>query len=216
VEPLLAFGAALLALRLAGRLAARWRARRAPELAMWSASLTAYSVASAALAWGAAAGWNEVAFRVYYLFGGLLTAPLLGAGSLLLVGRRWVVPVVLVYAGLATGVALAEPLSAAVGGNSIPDAQEHLDYFPARILALVGNVAGTLAVIAVGVASFRRRPLAMSLIVAGVAVAAAGSALAGLGAAETAAFSALAVVLLYTGFTVSSGIRWRLLPRQAR
>ena len=43
--------------------------------------------ASAALAWGTAAGWNEAAFRVYYLFGGLLTAPLLGAGSLLLLGK---------------------------------------------------------------------------------------------------------------------------------
>ena len=32
---------------------------------------------TAALAWGSAAGWNEASFRVYYLFGGLLTAPLL-------------------------------------------------------------------------------------------------------------------------------------------
>jgi hypothetical protein len=96
VEALIAFGAALLALRLAGRLAARWRARRAPELALWSASLLAYAAATAALAWGAAAGWDDAAFRVYYLFGGLLTAPLLGAGSLALLGKRWVLPVVLV------------------------------------------------------------------------------------------------------------------------
>ena len=53
---------------------------------MWSASLFAYAVASAALAWGAAGGWTDSAFRIYYLFGGLLTAPLLGAGSLLLLG----------------------------------------------------------------------------------------------------------------------------------
>jgi hypothetical protein len=216
VEPLLAFGAALLALRLSGRLAGRWRARRAPELAMWSASLLAYAAASAALAWGAAAGWNDAAFRLYYLFGGLLTAPLLGAGSLLLLGKRWVVPVVLVYAGLATGVALAEPLSGAIGGTSIPEAQEHLDYFPVRTLALVGNIAGTAAVVGVAIVSIRRRPLGMSLILAGVAVAAAGSALAGLGAAQTAAFSAVGVLFLYTGFTVSSGNSRRLLPAQAR
>ena len=55
-----------------------------PELAAWSAALLAYAIASAALAWGAAAGWDTRAFRVYYLFGGLLTAPLLGLGSLLL------------------------------------------------------------------------------------------------------------------------------------
>jgi hypothetical protein len=216
VDALLAFGAALLALRLAGRLAGRWRARRAPELALWSASLLAYALASAALAWGVAAGWTEAAFRLYYLFGGLLTAPLLGAGSLLLVGRRWAIPVVLVYSGLAIGIALAEPLASPLQGTSIPEAQEHLDYFPVRILALAGNVAGTLAVVGVAAVTIRRRPLGTSLIVAGVAVAAAGSALAGLGAAQTAAFSALGVLLLYTGFTVSSGFRRPALPTQAR
>jgi hypothetical protein len=216
MEALLAFGAALLALRLSGRLAARWRARRAPELAMWSASLLAYAAASGALAWGSAAGWNEASFRLYYLFGGLLTAPLLGAGSLLLLGKRWVIPVVLLYVGLAIGVALSEPLTSGLAGTSIPEAQEHLDYFPARILALTGNVAGTIAVVAVAALSIRRRPLSMSLILAGVTVAAVGSALAGLGAAETAAFSALAVVLLYTGFTVTSRKSRAALPTQAR
>ena len=200
MEALLAFAAAVLALRLAGALAGRWRARRAPELLAWSASLAAYAAASAALAWGAAHGWDEPSFRVYYLCGGLLTAALLGAGSLLLVGRRWVIPVALVYSGLAVGVALAEPLAAPVTGTSIPEAQEHLDFFPARLLAVAGNSLGTLAVLSIAIATMRRRPLGNALIVAGVVVAAAGSAVAGLGAAETAAFSAAAIVLLYGGF----------------
>jgi hypothetical protein len=200
MDALLAFGAALLAFRLAGGLAGRWRARRAPELAAWAASLAAYAVASAALAWGAAYGWGEEAFRVYYLFGGLLTAPLLGLGSVLLVGVRIAVPVVLVYCGLAAGVALAEPLSEPVVGSSIPEAQEHLNFFPARLLAVIGNSAGTIAVLAVALATIRRRPLGNMLVIAGVVVAAAGSALAGLGEAETAAFVAAAAVLLYAGF----------------
>jgi hypothetical protein len=216
MEALLAFAAALLSLRLSGRLAGRWRARRAPELAMWAASLLAYAIASAALAWGAAGGWNEAAFRVYYLFGGLLTAPLLGAGSLLLQGRRWVIPVMLVYVGLAVGVVIAEPLAAPVSGDSIPEAQEHVDYFPGRVLALVGNISGTLAVLVVAILTIRRRPLAMSLILAGLTVAAVGSALAGLGAAQTAVFFAIAALLFYTGFTVSSGNRRAALPVQAR
>lgn len=205
VEVLLAFGAALLAFRLCSDLLGRWRARRAPQLAAWSASLAAYALASAALAWGAAAGWSEEAFRAYYLFGGLLTAPLLGLGSLLLVGVRASVPVVLVYCGLAAGVALAEPLQTPVEGSSIPDAQDHLDVFPARLLAVAGNAAGTLAVVAVALATIRRRPLGNALVVGGVAVAAAGSALAGLGEAETAAFVATAAVLLYAGFVVPGG-----------
>lgn len=216
MEALLAFAAALLALRLSGRLAGRWRARRAPELAMWAASLLAYAIASAALAWGSAGGWNEACFRIYYLFGGLLTAPLLGAGSLLLQGRRWVIPVMLVYVGLAVGIAIAEPLTAAVSGDSIPEAQEHLDYVPARVLALVGNIAGTAAVLVVAILTIRRRPLAMGLILGGLAVAAVGSALAGLGAAQTAVFFAIAALLFYTGFTASSGKSRPPLPAQAR
>ena len=200
MEALLAFAAALLAFRLAGGLFSRWRARRQPHLAAWAASLGAYALASGALAWGAAAGWDEAAFRLYYLFGGLLTAALLGAGSLLLAGRGWAAPVALVYTGLAVGVAVAEPLTRAVGGDSIPDAQEHLDLFPARILAIVGNAGGTIAAVAVALLTIRRRPVGNSLILAGIAVAAAGSALAGLGEAETAVFVAAAAALLYAGF----------------
>jgi hypothetical protein len=203
VEALLAFAAALLALRLAGGLVARWRVRRRPELAAWAASLAAYAVASAALAWGAAYGWSDAAFRAYYLFGGLLTAPLLGLGSLLLVGLRVALPVALLYCGLAAGVALAEPLSASVAGTEIPDASEYLDLFPARVLAIVGNSAGTLAVVAVALRTIRRRPIGNTLILSGVAVAAVGSALLGLGEAQTAASIAAAAALFYGGFILN-------------
>ena len=210
MESVLAFAAAVLTLRLAGRLAARWRARRRPELAAWSASLACYAIASGALAWGAAAGWSDRAFRVYYLFGGLLTAPLLGLGSLLLAGRKRFVPIALVYVGLAIGVAIAAPLSDPVAGSSIPEAQAHLDFFPARLVAVVGNSAGTLAAVAVALATIRQRPLGNALILAGVVLAAVGSALAGLGAAQTAAFSAAAALLLYAGFVTSAGARLAL------
>jgi hypothetical protein len=202
VDSLLAFAAALLALRLAGRLAERWRERRAPELLAWSASLAAFAVASAALAWGAAAGWSGPAFRVYYLCGGLLTAPLLGAGSLLRAGRRWAGPVALAYAGLAVGLVLAVPLHASFGAETIPHAQRHLDVLPVRLAAVLANSLGTVAVVAVAALTFRRRPLGNGLIVAGVLVAAAGSTLFGLGIAGTAASLALAAALLYGGFVV--------------
>jgi hypothetical protein len=206
VEALLAFAAALLTLRLAGDLARRWRRRRTPQLAAWSASLLAYAIASAALAWGAANGWDDATFRVYYLFGGLLTAPLLGVGSLLLVRRAWAAPAALLYTGLAVGVAVAAPLTAGVSGESIPEAQEHLELVPARALAIAANGVGTLVVIAVALLTLRRRPLGNALIVAGVAVAAVGSGLAGLGVAETSAFVAAAALLLYAGF-LRSGAR---------
>lgn len=218
MEPLLAFGAALVAFRLAASLGGRWRSRRAPELAAWSASLLAYAIASAALAWGSAAGWNEASFRLYYVCGGLLTAPLLGAGSLLLTGRRWAGPLALAYAGLAVGVGLAEPLASPVAGSSIPEAQAHLDLVPVRALAIAGNSLGTLAVVGVALLSFRRRPLGNALIVAGVAAAAAGSAVAGMGVAQTSLFVAAAAVLLYLGFLTGrkDSVRVGLEGQQAR
>ena len=203
MEAILAFGAALVALRLAGLLAARWRTRREPSGLAWSAGLAAYALGAAAIAWGAAAGWNEGVFRAYYLFGGLLTAALLGAGSLLRVGVRAATPVTLLYVGLALGVALAVPLEVPVSGTSIPEAQEHLAFFPARLLAIVGNVAGSAALVVVALTGLRRRPLGNALLLGGFLVAAAGSALAGLGAAETAAFVALGAGLLYAGTVVT-------------
>ena len=216
MEALLAFAAALVAFRFAGDLLRRYRVRRAPELAAWAGSLLAYALASGALAWGAAAGWDDAAFRVYYLFGGLLTAALLGVGSLLFARRRWAAPVGLLYTGLAIGLAVTVPLTSPVSGESIPEAQAHLDFIPARLVAILGNSLGTLAVVAVALITFRRRRVANTLILAGSAVAAAGSALAGLGAAETAAFIAIGAGLLYAGFRAASGESLLLRRRDQR
>ena len=239
MEALVAFGAALLTFRLAGLLAGRYRSTgrspqatetsgRAtaalppslpaprPELLAWAAGLGAYAVAAAAIAWGEAAGWDDRAFRVYYAGGALLTAPLLGAGSLLLAGRHRVAPVVLVYAGLAVGIALAVPVHGAFAAHGIPAAQDHLSFLPARLLAIVANIAGTLAVVVVALRSFRRRPLGNGLILAGIAAAATSSALAGLGAAAGSAIGiAIGAVLLYAGFVAPAHIRSAFRPKIA-
>jgi hypothetical protein len=190
MQTLLAFAAALVSLRLAGALRARHRLA-------WAGALLAYSAASAAMAWGAAHGWDARVFRIYYLAGGLLTAPLLGVGSLLLVGRRWATHVGLLWTGLAVGVALAMPVHGRFAGG-IPAAQDHLGVLP-RTVAIAGNSIGTLAVVAIAVATLRRRPLGNALILAGVGVAALGSGLSGLGVSAVSSFALVAAVLLYLG-----------------
>jgi hypothetical protein len=202
VDALLAFVAALVTLRLSGELVRRFRARRAPELAAWAAGLAAYSLAAGALAWGAAAGWSEAAFRLYYLGGALLTAALLGAGSLLLLGRRVVALLALAYVGLAIGIAVSVPLHAPLSGTDIPEAQDVLDFWPARVVAIAGNSLGTLAVVGVALATLRSRPLGNALLLAGIAVAALGSALAGLGVGAIAPVIVVAALLLYAGFVI--------------
>jgi len=200
VDALLAFAAALIALRLAGALAKRRRATGRPELGIWAVSLAAYAVAAAAIAWGEAAQWDGRAFRVYYAAGALLTAPLLGFGSLALAGVRRAGGLALAYGGFALGLALAVPVHGAFARHGIPPAQDHLRFLPARLLAVAANALGTAAVVVVALRSLRRRPLGNTLIVLGVAAAAAGSGLAGLGAGGAAVGIAAGAVLLYAGF----------------
>jgi len=193
VNALLSFAAALLSLRLAGLML------RAHRVA-WAGGLLAFAGAAGAMAWGAAHGWDEPAFRVYYLCGALLSAPLLGIGSLSLAGKRWSAPIGLVYTGLAVGIAAAMPVHGVFVSTAVPHAQDHVDALP-RIVAIAASALGTLAVVTVAALSARRRPLGNALIVAAVAAAAAGSALTQTAVAAAAACFAAAAALLYAGAT---------------
>lgn len=212
MDALLAFAAALVTLRLSSDLLRRYRRRRAPELLAWSGALAAYALAAGALAWGAAAGWSEAAFRVYYLGGGLLTAALLGTGSLLLAGRRWAAPLGLLYTGFALGIALVVPLEGTISGTELPEAQDVLALWPARVVAIAANSLGTLTVVGIALLTIRRRPLGNGLLLAGVAIAAVGSGLAGLGVGALAPVIVLAALLLYAGMLAPTGAGARPRP----
>ena len=85
--------------------------------------------------------------------------------------------------------------------TEIPDASEHLELVPARIVALVGNIVGHARRGRRRLAGLRRRPLGNALIIGGVVGAPPSEApLRGLGAGGGAAFTALAAALLYGGF----------------
>jgi hypothetical protein len=193
VNALLSFGAALVSLRLAGLLV---RGRRYA----WAAGLASFAAAAAAMAWGSAHGWDAYAFRVYYLAGALLSAPLLGIGSLQLMRRRWSTPVGLLWAGVAVGLTLGLHVHGSFAGTDVPRAQDHLDALP-RVLAIVGSSLGTAAVVLVAGLTLRRRPLGNVLLLAAVGAAAAASALTQTAVAATAACFALAAALLYASAT---------------
>jgi hypothetical protein len=195
MDVLLSFGAALVSLRLAGLLA---RGRRYA----WAAGLVSFAAACAAMAWGAAHGWDAPAFRVYYLAGALLSAPLLGLGSLSLAGKRWAGPLGLLYTGLAIGIAAAMPVHGTFAGTSVPRAQDHVDTLP-RVVAIAGSSLGAIAVVVIAALTLRRRPLGNVLVVAAVAAAAGASALTQTAVAAAAACFALAAALLYASVTAS-------------
>jgi hypothetical protein len=190
---LLSFGAALLSLRLAGLLL---RGRRHA----WAAGLVTFAAAAATMAWGTAHGWDSRVFRVYYLAGALLSAPLLGVGSLQLAGKKWASTVALLWVGLAVGIAITMHVHGAFAGTDVPRAQAHVDVVP-RVAAIAGSSLGTLAVLAVAAATLRRRPVGNALLVGAVGAAAAASALTQTAVAAAAACFALAAGLLYAGAT---------------
>ena len=164
------------------------------------------------MAWGSAHGWDAPTFRVYYLAGALLSAPLLGIGSLQLNGRRWAGPLGLIYVGLAVGVAAAMPVHGVFSSTDVPHAQDHVDVFP-RILAIAGSSLGTLAVVLVAAATLKRRPLGNALLVAAVAAAAGASALTQTAVAAAAAGFALAAGLLYASAPALGVGRLHRVPR---
>lgn len=191
MDVLLSFAAALISLRLAGRLL------RAGRIA-WAGGLLSFAAAAGAMAWGSAHGWDDASFRVYYLAGALLSAPLLGIGSLQLWRRPWAAPLGLLYTGLAVGVAATMDVHGAFDGTTVPRAQDHVDALP-RVVAIVGSSLGALAVIVVALATLRRRPRANALVVGAVAAAAAASALTQTAVSAASACFALAAVLLAAG-----------------
>ena len=194
MDALLSFAATLVSLRIAGPLL---RSRRYA----WAGGVLSFGVATGALAWGSAHGWDEASFRVYYLAGALLSAPLLGIGSLSLAGRRWAAPLGLLYAGFAAGISIAMPVRGDFAGTAVPRAQEHVDTLE-RVVAIAASSLGTIAVIAVALATLRRRPLGNALVVGAVAAAAAASVLTQTAVAAAAALFAVAAALLYAAVRV--------------
>ena len=193
MDVLLSFAAALVSLRLAGLLLKSGRFA-------WAAGLLTFAAAAASMAWGSAHGWDGTVFRLYYLAGALLSAPLLGIGSLQLSGRRWAGPLGLLYSGLAIGIAAAMPVHGAFSSAQVPHAQDHVDVLP-RVVAIAGSSLGALAVVLVAAATLRRRPLGNALLVAAVAAAGIASALTQTAVAAAAACFAVAAALLYAGAT---------------
>ena len=147
---------------------------------------------------------TRASFRVYYLAGGLLTAPLLGAGSLLLTGRRWAAPVALVYTGLAVGVVLAMPVHGSFAAGGVPTAGKHLGWLP-QAVAIGGNSLGTLALVGVALLTIRRRPLGNVAAARGDrGRRRSGRASPARASSRSRSSTAVAAVLLYLGVVVGS------------
>ena len=96
---------ATLALVMSIALIDQWRLRRQPFQLVWALGMAFYGIAGGCEAIAAAAGWNEVLYRTWYLTGAVLTAGWLGLGTIVLLARTrfgYAVAVSIFLAGLFT------------------------------------------------------------------------------------------------------------------
>ncbi len=208
-------------------MAAQYITRGRPHQLAWAVALASGLAGTLAFLGTTISGGNPWLFRAYYLGGAVLTAPLLGVGSTLLLSRRgWFAAMLAValLAGVAGAVGLAAmPLSGAqLAGMGIEPGTTVVRSAAVIVPVIVGNSLGTVAVVGVALwslwASVRgHRPWGVTagnalIVVATLVIAAAGS-LARLGAgAGFWGATAVGFCVLYAGVAVMA---LRAAPRAA-
>lgn len=150
LQTALATAAALVALAFTMATFERWLDRRRRHELAWSVALAQFSLASFALAAGAALGWDGATFRAFYLLGAITNVPFLALGTVYLLagpraGSRAGLGVV-VFAAFAAGVVVAAPFRAPVPVERLPQGSEVFGPLP-RALAALASSGGALVVI---------------------------------------------------------------------
>jgi hypothetical protein len=203
-------------------LAARFIARRRATEAYWAGALWMFAAGSFAMFLGVVAGWDPMEFRVYWLFGAVLTVPFLFAGelellfrnpglkrlfALALVGLSVLAGIVVWRASIHAGeLATSLPLGKEVfGDGTLAYRLAQLYGIPAYFLLLFGLAWSVRAMS--GKPQLRARAVGITWIAVGATLVAIGS---GIGAARAIVplFSvslAAGVAVMYWGFLVATG-----------
>lgn len=199
----------------------QWRQRHRPHQLAWTFSLGAGLVGALAYVATVLAGDSAWLFRLYYMGGAVLIAPLLGVGSAyLLPNRLWarlllgltVVGALLSAVGLATHPLDGQALAALGGGPGTGAVTAPLAIVPLIVLNSLGTVAVVgVALRSLALAAFRQRPWNLvwgnALIAGGTLIVAAAGSLArlGQGAGFWGTMSA-GWIVLYAGFALMSAV----------
>ena len=214
----LAATAALVAFGFALSTLERWLDHRRRYQLAWTVALFAFAVASAAQWAGAAMGWHAVSFRIFYLFGPIVSVPVLALGTVyLLAGRRVgdrVGLVLLLVLPYAAGVLTVAPLTGSIDPDVFPQGS---DVFGPLPRAMAGLFSGLASLVLVGGAVWsvarlarrrttRRLALANGLIATGTLLLSAGGLLNSV-ADEMVSFAvmhAVGITVVFLGFLATS------------
>lgn len=196
----------------------RWIDRRRPHELAWSVALVLFAGGAAALWWGAATGWHDASFRLFYALGAVVNVPVLALGTVWLLARpataKASTVTVALLCAFAFGVVVAAPLQAPVSGSELPQGSDVFGAGP-RVLAAVGSGAGALVLLGGAVFSavrLARRGGAARLVVANVLIAlgtivlsAGGLLNSAVDAMDAFAISLVAgIAVIFAGFLVTS------------
>jgi hypothetical protein len=130
--------------------------RPRPYKLMWSLGLVFYGIAAGAAFAGSAGGWTTVEYKLWYFFGGVLTAAYLGLGSFYLLGPRRIAHVLAGAAALAAVYAAVRithytipPATATLitsGSTTQVTDVAHLHALPSdlTLVAILKNIPGAL------------------------------------------------------------------------
>lgn len=202
----------------------QWTQRRRLFQGLWTISLAMYALASFAMFLGVLNSWSAVEFRVYWLFGAVLTVPYLAVGeAYLLIKSGTVLRALLTVLAIATVLSAIVILSADVNTSVLEESlplgkdvfgQGSMAYrlaqvfaYPAYIFVVAGSVWS--------VSKMRKSPemrdrsAGTILIAVGATVVAIGSGVgAGMGQPWLFAISlAIGVGIMFGGFLRASGAR---------
>jgi hypothetical protein len=144
----LAAAATLVALAFALSTLERWLARRRPHELAWTISLFFFAVGSFGLWLGAALGWNEWNFKLFYLFGAILNVPFLALGTMYLLGRNRrredvIAASVALASAFAAGIVIASPLTAPIDPDVLPQGSAVFGPGPRILAGVASGVAAT-------------------------------------------------------------------------
>jgi hypothetical protein len=184
---------------------------------VWAIGLFIYFVASGSVFWVEAWGMNEIAYRLWYLFGAALVAAYLGMGTLYLLTPRRVAHIIMTLLLVASIYAVFRVFSASIDVNAldgfsretIPQGLRNMYYL---------NIFGTFALVGGAIYSawafWRRRVmghrvLSNVLIALGAILSAMGGTLARFGVSSSTAhslFILLGITIIFIGFLRSREI----------
>jgi hypothetical protein len=148
--------ATVISAAFAATLAVQYRQKPRAYLAAWSCALALYAVAALTEVLGAALGWNQELYRLYYYFGGITVVGVLALGTVFLLAPRFGRAALLVVVALA-GIGLAGVIGAGLQPNlllthEVPSVDtirlEHgLFNVVALLTAALMNIVGSLVLI---------------------------------------------------------------------